>query len=213
MAERESGGRASRKAAVVAWLLAVTLGLAAGAVVTQRVVRERPQSGPVGVAPVPGVGPDEARETAEVLLPAGTPQHAAERPGGDVRWAEVRLRIPAVNLDSGVAEGVDLASLGSAVGHWPGTALPGEPGNMVLAGHRTTHGAPFRRLDELKVGDEAYIGPAGATVTYRVTGTEVVSPDRLDVARPTTGATATLFACHPPGSARQRIVVRLESVG
>ncbi len=212
MAERESEGRARRSPAVTAWVLAVALGLAAGLVVARRLAPERSPAAPVGVVPVPGVAPGDA-ETARVLLPAGTPQRALAHEPELRPWAETRLRIPAIDLDSAVAEGVDLASLASAVGHWPGTGLPGEPGNMVLAGHRTTHGAPFRRLDELGAGDEVIVGPAGAPVTYRVTGTEIVSPDQLDVARPSTGATATLFACHPPGSARQRIVVRLEADG
>ncbi|MEZ5237179.1 MAG: class E sortase [Acidimicrobiales bacterium] len=61
----------------------------------------------------------------------------------------------ALDLDVPVVEGVDLGSLSHGVGHWPGTAGPGEVGNMVIAGHRTTHGAP-RRLDELAIGDEAH---------------------------------------------------------
>ncbi|HMS48658.1 class E sortase [Candidatus Neomicrothrix sp.] len=211
MAEHRSERRARRSVALIAWVLAVTLGLVAGLVVARRLTPERSQAGPVAVVPVPGVGADDGGETARVLLPAGTPRRAAGSAPDARRWSEMRLRIPAIGLDSGVAEGVELTSLASAVGHWPGTALPGRPGNMVLAGHRTTHGAPFRRLDELNVGDEATIGPAGSAVTYRVTGTEIVNPDQLDVARPTVDATATLFACHPPGSARQRIVVRLES--
>ena len=211
MAEHRSERRARRSVALIAWVLAVTLGLVAGLVVARRLTPERPQAGPVAVVPVPGVGADDGGETARVLLPAGTPSHAAKGEPHVRPWSEMRLRIPAIGLDSGVAEGVELASLASAVGHWPGTALPGRPGNMVLAGHRTTHGAPFRRLDELNVGDEATIGPAGSAVTYRVTDTEIVNPNQLDVARPTVDATATLFACHPPGSARQRIVVRLES--
>ncbi|MBL0203572.1 MAG: class E sortase [Candidatus Microthrix sp.] len=105
--------------------------------------------------------------------------------------------------------GCGLGALLRGAGHWPGTAEPGQTGNMVIAGHRTTHGAPFRRLDELRVGDDVGIGASGQVVTYRVTGTEIVDPGQVEVARPTTTATATLFACHPPGSAAKRIVVRL----
>lgn len=212
MTERDDERRGHRSVALGVWALAVVVGLFAGVAVVGRLSPERTQTGPAEVVPVPGTGADEGRETARVLLPAGTPRSAGDRPGGGVTWSGARLRIPALGVETDVAEGVDLGSLASGVGHWPGTALPGEPGNMVLAGHRTTHGAPFLRLDELAVGDEAIVGPEGSAVTYRVTGTEIVSPDQLEVARPTVAATATLFACHPPGSARQRIVVRLVSV-
>lgn len=214
MAGQGSGRR--RSIAVTVWAVAVALGMTAGLLVIGRLTPGRPptdSTAVVGVVPVPGRSADDGAETARVLLPSGTPRRSFERPDAGARSAAVRLRIPALGVDSAVVEGVDLASLADGVGHWPGTAQPGEPGNMVIAGHRTTHGAPFRRLDELEGGDEVILGTEGAEVTYRVTGTEIVSPGQVDVARPTANATATLFACHPPGSARQRIVARLEATG
>lgn len=201
--------------AVLGWAVAVVCGLVVGVVVIGRLVPERTEARPADIVAVPGDAPSIAAENAVVLLPAGTPASAAGSkpvPEGDGGWDGGRIRIPSLGIDSAVAEGVDLASLDSGVGHWPGTAMPGQPGNLVLAGHRTTHGAPFRRLDELAVGDGVVVGTGSRSTTYRVTGTEIVSPEQLDVARPTAEPTATLFACHPPGSARQRIVVRLVAI-
>jgi len=197
---------------VAMWAVAVIVGIGGGALLVTHLVSDgtHPTADTSTVVPVPGVNPGgDDSETAQVLLPKGTPARASTEGGVAERWAGARVVIPKLGLDASVVDGVDLASLASGVGHWPGTALPGRPGNMVLAGHRTTHGAPFRRLDELVDGDEVIIASGATSVSYRVTGTEVVTPDRLDVARPTSSPTATLFACHPPGSARQRIVVRL----
>ncbi|MEZ5371455.1 MAG: class E sortase [Microthrixaceae bacterium] len=200
--------RRTRVVPVALWALAVVVGVVIGAVVVQRLLPEDAPRRSSAVVPVPGDDETGGRaETAEVLLPAGTP--AGDEAVPSAGPPDARLRVDALDLDVPVVEGVDLGSLSHGVGHWPGTAGPGEAGNMVIAGHRTTHGAPFRRLDELAVGDEVTIGVADRDVVYRVTGTEIVDPDDVEVARPTDDATATLFACHPPGSARQRLVVRL----
>ena len=88
--------------------------------------------------------------------------------------------------------------------------MPGEIGNVVVAGHRTTHGAPFRYIDLLLPGDEVIFTTDRGPIVYNVTGTQIVQPDALWIVEPTPTATATLFACHPPGSTRQRIVVSLQ---
>lgn len=205
-------GQWRRNAVVVtAWAVAVTLGVVGGLVVTGRLVPEQAEDEATGIVPVPGESPSDI-ETALVLLPEGTPTDLNATAAAPNAWAEARVRVPALELDQPMVEGVDLASLDLGIGHWPGTALPGQRGNMVLAGHRTTNGAPFRHLDKLAVGDEVSIDANGHAATYRVTGTEIVDPGQVEVARPTKDATATLFACHPPGSARQRIVVRLAKV-
>jgi sortase A len=107
-------------------------------------------------------------------------------------------------------EGIRLSTLDTGPGHWPGTAMPGEIGNVVVAGHRTSHGAEFRNIDDLAVGDPVVFDTSTGSWTYRVTGTQIVYPDALWIVDPTDTPTATLFACHPPGSTRQRIVVTLE---
>ena len=107
-------------------------------------------------------------------------------------------------------EGIRLATLNRGPGHWPGTAMPGELGNVVLAGHRTSHNAEFRHLDRLVAGDEVVMHTLAGRFVYHVSSTEIVRPDALWVVDQTPARTATLFACHPPGSVRERIVVHLE---
>jgi sortase A len=119
-----------------------------------------------------------------------------------------RIRIPKIGLDHKVMEGITLRNIDQGPSHWPGTPMPGEVGNTVFMGHRTTHTRPFRPIDQLVPGDEIFFDIAGVQTRYVVTGHEIVTPDRLDIVDPTPTATATLFACHPPGSARYRYVVR-----
>ena len=88
--------------------------------------------------------------------------------------------------------------------------MPGEIGNVVVAAHRTSHGGPFRYIDTLVAGDEVVFTTETGPITYTVTGVQVVQPDALWIVEPTETPTATLFACHPPGSVAQRIVVNLQ---
>lgn len=121
-----------------------------------------------------------------------------------------RIVIPEIGLDAPLLEGIRLSTLDQAPGHWPGSAMPGEVGNVVVAAHRTSHNAEFRYIDELDPGDEVVFATPTGDWTYRVTGTHVVYPDALWITDPTPTPTATLFACHPLGSTAQRIVVDLE---
>ena len=117
-----------------------------------------------------------------------------------------------------VVEGVGVPDLKKGPGHMPGTALPGEVGNVVLSGHRTTYGAPFSRLDELRPGDALVVETRDSWFTYRVTGTEIVRPTAVEVAYPVPGERGatptkrllTLTTCHPEYSARQRLIVSAE---
>lgn len=99
------------------------------------------------------------------------------------------------------------------MGHWPGTAQPGQLGNAVFGGHRVSHTKPFRNIDKLQPGDEVTFQTASGVFVYAVTSTEIVSPNAVWIINPTPDATATFFACHPPGSTRQRIVVHLKLIG
>lgn len=119
------------------------------------------------------------------------------------------IEIPRLGLALPLNEGVTLNSIDRGPSHWPGTALPGNPGNVVVAGHRVTHGGPFRNIDQLEVGDPVIFTVDGRRTTYRVTGEEVVTPDAMRIVDQTQESTATLFACHPPGSAEYRYVVKL----
>lgn len=107
-------------------------------------------------------------------------------------------------------EGIELSTLNNGPGHWPGTAQPGQQGNVVVAGHRVSHNADFRDLDELSGGDEVVFNTGGGRFVYRVVGVEIVPPEAMWIIDQGGGNTATLFACHPPGSTRERIVVHLQ---
>ncbi len=122
------------------------------------------------------------------------------------------IAIPAVGLDATMREGVTLTIIDLGPAHWPGSAMPGEQGNVVVAGHRTIRSRPFADLDRLVVGDEIVFRTSAGTFTYRVTRSLVVEPHDLWIIEPTPEYTVTLFACHPKGSARQRFVVKGELV-
>lgn len=110
-----------------------------------------------------------------------------------------------------VVSGVTLDHLRSGPGHYPDTADPGEDGNVGIAGHRTTYGAPFWSLDELTAGDTIHVvDRAGDEWVYELVEQRVVGPgdtwvvgdDPLDTGAPT----ITLTTCHPRFSAAQRLV-------
>ena len=144
--------------------------------------------------------------TLQVTQPVAPPSDAR---GTENNPQLGRISIPKVGLDSELHEGIRLTTLDRGPGHWPGTAMPGQIGNVVVAGHRTSHGAEFRHLDSLVPGDEVIFSTADGTFTYLVTGTQIVTPDALWITNPTDTPTATLFACHPLGSTAKRIVVNL----
>lgn len=118
------------------------------------------------------------------------------------------IEIPKLGLSVPLNQGISLRSIDRGPSHWPGTALPGQIGNTVIAGHRVTKTRPFRHIDQLLPGDEIVFVANGMRSTYHVTGHEVVTPDATWIVNQTPDATVTLFACHPPGSARYRYVVR-----
>jgi sortase A len=129
--------------------------------------------------------------------------------------ALTRLEIPTIDLDTMVVEGTTPAALRAGAGHYPDTPLPGELGNVAIAGHRTTYGRPFNRMDELKPGDKVILTTPIGKHTYEVMATPwVVSPDDWtpikDYKRG--GSFLTLTSCHPEGSAAYRIVVRAQLV-
>ena len=120
-----------------------------------------------------------------------------------------RIEIPKLGISDELYEGIALSTLDQGPGHWPGTAMPGQAGNVVVAGHRTSHSKPFRYIDELEAGDQVTFTVDGAVHNYVVTGHEIVDPTAIHIVDQTPDATATLFACHPPGSVAERYVVHL----
>jgi sortase A len=123
------------------------------------------------------------------------------------------LALPTLGVEQSLHEGVTLTAIDRGPSHWPGTAMPGETGNVVVAGHRVTHSRPFHDLDLLRPGDPLVFTLAdGSRWTYELTGTEIVAPDAMHIVEQTPDPTATLFACHPKGSAAQRIVAHFRLV-
>ncbi len=118
-----------------------------------------------------------------------------------------RLRAPRMGLDLVWVQGTSEASLAEAPGHYKGTVLPGARGTVGIAGHRTTHGAPFRHIDRLRAGDRIDVSMPYGRYGYRVERTRIVSPNEAEVLRKTSRDRLVLTACHPLWSARQRIVV------
>lgn len=139
----------------------------------------------------------------------------------DLGGAFARLHVPALDgyEPKSVVEGVSVEDLKQGgPGHIPDTALPGEVGNVVLSGHRTTYGAPFNRWDELEPGDLVVLETRDGWFTYRITGSQVVLPNAVEVTFPVPGdrdATPTrrlltMTTCNPEYSARERLIVSAE---
>jgi len=131
-------------------------------------------------------------------------------PNGDVI---AKLLIPKIDLDWYVVQGVGMGDLEKGPGHFRETPMPGQLGNAAIAGHRTTHGAPFGDLDELAPGDliTVLMADGSGTFTYSVTGTVIVSPSEYAAVIPTvdsTVATLTLATCHPEYTSKQRMIVQ-----
>lgn len=130
-----------------------------------------------------------------------------------------RIVIDAIDVDQVVVEGTDVDDLRQGPGHYRTTALPGQAGNAAIAGHRTTYGAPFHRVDELVPGDEIKVQTLQGTFTYRVMdsgggkGHTIVAPSQVEVLSDFGDNRLTLTACHPKYSAAQRIIVFAELVG
>jgi sortase A len=118
-----------------------------------------------------------------------------------------RIAVPRLGIDEPLHQGMSLTAINRGPSHWPGTAGPGQMGNMVIAGHRTTYSRPFYDLDRVRAGDEMIVTFKGDTHVYQAVRTEIVDDDAVWIADQTYEFTATTFACHPKGSARQRIVV------
>jgi sortase A len=118
-----------------------------------------------------------------------------------------RIEIPAIGVTEYVVEGTDVDSLRKGPGHYPDTPLPGERGTSAIAGHRTTYGAPFRKIDQLDHGDPIIIDMPDGRFVYRVQSTKIVDDQDLSVLEPAGYRRLMLSACHPLYSAAQRIIV------
>jgi len=118
-----------------------------------------------------------------------------------------RILIPSIDADFVVVEGTDEADLKLGPGHYPDTALPGQGRTVAIAGHRTTYGAPFNRIDSIDVGDPITLEMPYGRFTYEVTATRIVDPNRIGIVRDVGRDRLVLTSCHPLYSAAQRYAV------
>ena len=153
-----------------------------------------------------GADPGDDRDDGRAPRPVAPPPPRANEAHVEVGTIE----IPKIGIVKPMLEGISLNTLDKAPGHWPGTAMPGQPGNVVVAGHRTSKDRPFRHIDQLVAGDEVIFTTADGRFVYRVIDTQIVLPDAMWIVGQTPASTATLFACHPVGSTKERIVVFLQ---
>ena len=138
-------------------------------------------------------------------------------PGHEVTFATLLVPRWGSDYDRPVSEGVDRAGVLDrlGIGHYPGTAMPGDVGNFAISGHRTTYGKPFNRIAELQVGDALVVRTADLWFVYRVASTEIVLPSKVAViaavpdkpGEAPTERMITLTTCNPMFSARERFVV------
>ncbi|GAA3395246.1 hypothetical protein GCM10017752_43930 [Streptomyces roseoviridis] len=197
----------------------------ARAVEQVRTLEREWDSSPSAPTPQPvTVSPSPSPPVAAADPATSSPGASAAGPGParpDVPYAV--LRIPRLGLTVPVAHGVGRRTVldRGYAGHYPGTAAPGRPGNFALAGHRNTHGEPFRRIDRLRPGDTLTVRTRERTHTYRVDrilpqtsprDTGVIAPVPRSLHKPSygydrPGAYLTLTTCTPEFSSRYRLVV------
>jgi len=118
-----------------------------------------------------------------------------------------RIKIDRIGLNMVVVQGTDTSSLQKGPGHYKDTVLPGQPGTVAIAGHRTTYLAPFRHIDEIKNGDEIRVEMAYAAFTYAMYKKEIVDPSDVAILKPVGFDQLVMTACHPPYSAAHRYAV------
>lgn len=118
-----------------------------------------------------------------------------------------RIRMPSIGVSTVLVAGTNGSSLRRGPGHYPGTPLPGATGTVAVAGHRTTYGAPFRRVDRLEAGDRIELRMPYGRFVYRVERTRIVPPTAVWVTNRVGYDRLILSACHPLYSAAKRIVV------
>ncbi len=146
--------------------------------------------------------------TTTTTAPAPANQVAPNIPDPKVGTPIGLLSIPRIGMSgAAIVEGTDENQLQQGPGHYVGTPLPGEAGNVAIAGHRTTYGAPFYNLNELQAGDPIMIQTSQGSFTYNVVTSHVVLPSNTAVLDSSPGPELTLTTCNPRYSAATRLVV------
>lgn len=135
----------------------------------------------------------------------------SQAPGIPVYGGTVgKMTIPSIDVDKWIVAGIDMDSLKRGPGLFPGSPLPGQFGNVAIAGHRTTYGAPFGRIDEIRKGDEISIATKTVVYTYIVDGPpRIVGKYDVSVIKSSDKSKAhlTLVSCHPKWTSYKRIIV------
>jgi len=161
---------------------------------------------------------DAAQVVATIEQEIDTPGSTFVQPSqvklGDA-YAIVRIPRFGANYARPLYEGTTRDVLQRGIGHYAGTALPGEIGNFAMAGHRTTYGKPFNKIAELREGDVILVETAQSYFVYRVSGHQIVPPSQASVLLPVPDqpdatakeAVLTMTSCHPEFSARERFLV------
>ncbi|WP_376788457.1 sortase [Thermoflexus sp.] len=159
----------------------------------------RPPTAPGGPAPNPEEVPEHLR-----ALVAALPTPVPITPGPR---SPTRIVIPSIGVDAPIVPGTDWEALKKGVGHHPGTANPGERGNMVLAAHNDIYGEIFRDLEKLRPGDEIWVYAGSHAYRYVVVQRQIVLPTQVEVMAPTRDPVVTLITCYPYLVDTHRLVV------
>lgn len=173
--------------------------------------------------PIPPIGWRELPLDSQAARPP--PNQSLEAPEHLKRWLQpantapplslpepaaqpaTRLVILSINVDAPVGEGTEWESLKYRVGHHPGTANPGQRGNMVLAAHNDIYGEIFRYLPDVPIGEILTVYAGEQAFRYQITERRIIRPEQVEVMLPTTGPTITLISCYPYLIDTHRIVL------
>lgn len=175
----------------------------------------------------------EQRELAQAFdrhLQQNAPSAAVQASGPDLRralpreaveWrksshrgdAVARIRIPELGLNEVVVNGTDSDTLKRGPGRYLGSAMPGEGELVYVAGHRTTYGAPFSRIDELRKGDRVFVELPYGTFEYAITGQRIVRATETKVLESKGYEQLALQACHPRFFASHRLIAYAKAIG
>ena len=175
---------------------------------TQTFERELQRHAPVDIPASAPAGPTAA-EVRKLVARRARAWRAREKQGDAI----ARLRIPRLGLTEIVVNGTDANSLKRGPGRYLGTAMPGEGQLVYIAGHRTTYGAPFAHITDLKRGDRVFVELPYGTFEYAVTGHRIVEDDELSVLKSKGFEQLALQACHPRFFASHRYIAYAKPVG
>ncbi len=158
---------------------------------------------PTTTAPAPTTTAPPGTVPIKVVPAAAAPKLPLPGYGDPV----ARIEIPKIGITRTVVEGVTIPQLARGPGHYPESPLPGQAGNVSIAGHRTTYGQPFHNVDKLAPGDQILTTTVQGDFVYEVERLEIVEPNDVAILEDKGDNRMTLIACHPKYSLSQRIIV------